>query len=1094
MVLSMRFGVLGPLAVWTDDGDPVTVPGLKVRALLADLLVHEGRPVSTDRLVEDLWGEQQPANPAGALQVRVSQLRRALREAEPDAHDLLVSRPPGYLLRVEPEAVDARRFASLAERARASEDPRVRAGLLADALALWRGPAFADFADDEFARSVVTRLEEQRLAVLEEQAEARLELGEHSRLAGELAELMARHPLRERLRAAQMLALYRAGRQTEALESYADLRTRLADELGLDPSPGLVALHRSVLEQDPALEPPPVPAGGVARPAGNLPSTLTELIGRDDLIAEVRTLLADGRLVTLTGSGGVGKTRLAVQAARQMIGDGFPDGVWLVELAAADRARVDDPASSPAQLVATVLDIRDDPGQGQPVSPTDRLADALRDRRLLLVLDNCEHVVEPAAELADRLLRAAPGLRILATSREPLGLAGEMLVEVPPLAVPDPAAGVEPAQLERSSAVRLFVARAAAASRGFTLDADTAPAVALLCRRLDGIPLALELAATRVRALGVPGLVARLDDRFRLLATGQRGVPRRQQTLTAMIGWSWDLLNEPERVVLRRLAVHADGCTLEAAEAVCAGDDVPAVEVPDLLARLVDRSLVVMTDGGPGPRYRLLESVAAYCLDRIQDAGEFERLRHRHADWYTDLAVRAEPELRGPGQREWLRRLDADAANLRTALDGAVARGEAGPALRLSTALVWYWYLRGRLTDARRSLRAALDAAGEAPAALRARATAWHAGLSMLQGGTTDWAARRDEALSRYAEASDPGGLAMAQWFLGVASADLGDLTTSAELVDRALANAGALGDRWVEAAALSTRAKLAHVRGDLATIERDAERGAELFRELGDGWGVLQATEWLGGLAEMTGDLERAARLNRDGLRIAEELGLWAEASGRLSWLGWIAMQTGGYAQAREHCERAMRLAGEHGLTSVRVMAEIGLGFAARRAGNLDRAAAHLGKLLSAARAAEPDTPVHLSMVLSELGFVAELRGDAEAAAALHAEAFGLARQIEAPRDTALALEGLAGAVALAGRPDLAARLSGAAAAARRTAALPLGAAEQPDIDRVTAALRTALGESDFAVEFEQGGKLSPDRARALVGGDGQLSFGAGR
>ena len=703
----MQFGVLGPVAVWTDAGEPVVIPGTKVRALLADLLINDSRAVSSDRLVDDLWGEDPPANPTGALQVRVSQLRKALADAEPGGRDLVESRPPGYLLRAAPDAVDAARFAALAARAQQTGDARTRAALLADALALWRGPALADFADEEFAREAVTRLDEQLVAVHELHAEARLELGEHSLLAGELGGLVARYPLRERLRAAHIRALYRAGRQSEALDSYADLRTRLADELGLDPSPDLVALHQTVLEQDPALDPAPPSAPTPARRTTNLPAGSGELIGRDRAVSEVRTRLRTGRLVTLTGSGGVGKTRLAVEAARGL-GEDFADGVWLVELAALDRHA----SVSPAELVLTVLDVREDSAL-EPAS--DRLAHLLHHRHLLLVLDNCEHLVDQVAELVGPLLRAAPGLRILATSREPLGVPDETLWDVPPLATPDDAGLVT---LEQYSSVQLFVARARAAAREFTLDAGNAAAVAQVCSRLDGIPLALELAATRVRTLGVHGLVARLDDRFRLLAGGHRGAPARQRTLAAVVDWSWELLTEPERVVLRRLAVHTGGCSLDAAEAVCADVDLPAADVLDLLGRLVDRSLVVMTDQADGPRYRLLESVSAYCVDRLDDAGELGALRERHGDFYADLAQSAEPFLRGPEQRRWLRRLDVEAANLRAALDTAVQDGAAVRALRLVSGLAWYWFLRGRLGEARRALTTALATATPATAPL----------------------------------------------------------------------------------------------------------------------------------------------------------------------------------------------------------------------------------------------------------------------------------------------------------------------------------------------------------------------------------------
>ncbi|MFD0470506.1 BTAD domain-containing putative transcriptional regulator [Nonomuraea thailandensis] len=547
----MRFGVLGPLAVWTPDGRPVQVPEVKVRALLSGLLIQAGRTVSADRLIEDLWGDRPPADAPAALRVKVSQLRRVLGDRE-----LVAYRAPGYVLRAEPESVDAGLFESLLLRARRAGDLDARAALLRQALELWRGGAYAEFADEPFARAAVARLDEQRLVALEELAETRLGLGEHGPLAAELADLVAGHPLRERLRAVHMRALYRAGRQGEALASYGDLRRRLADELGLDPGPELAALHQAILEQDPGLDAP------AARPRTNLPAPLTDLVGRDEAVAEVRALLRANRLVTLTGPGGVGKTRLALAAASEL--GGFDGGVWLVELASLGAGAQ---AVEVAEAIAGVLGLRDD----APGCIVERLPGALAARPTLLVLDNCEHVVEQVATLAATLLRAAPGLRVLATGQESLRIEGEALWSVPPL-------GLE-------AAMELFAARA-----GIEPDGD----VAEICERLDGIPLALELAATRMRALTPRQLADRLDDRFRLLASGLRGAPARQQTLRAMIDWSWELLTEAERVVLRRLAVHADGCTLEAAEDVCAE---PGLDVLDLLARLVDRSLVARAMG-----------------------------------------------------------------------------------------------------------------------------------------------------------------------------------------------------------------------------------------------------------------------------------------------------------------------------------------------------------------------------------------------------------------------------------------------------------------------------------------------------------------
>ncbi|MFB4279042.1 BTAD domain-containing putative transcriptional regulator [Nonomuraea sp. MTCD27] len=1048
----MRFGVLGPLAVWTDAGEAVTIPGLKVRALLVDLLVHEGHPVSVDRLVDDLWGEDPPANPAGALQVRVSQLRKAFEDAESGGKNLVVSRAPGYLLRTDDGAVDAMRFAELLARAEAADSPRTRAGLLSDALALWRGPAYADFADEEYTRSAVHRLEEQRLSALEQHAETRLELGEHGLLVGELGDLVARHPLRERLRAVHMRVLYRAGRQSEALASYGELRERLADELGLDPGPELVALHQAILGQDPALS---VPA---ERPVTNLPASVSKLIGRDEALAEIRGLVEEERLVTLTGSGGVGKTRLAVEVANRLV-DGFADGAWLVALDQASR--------SPAEAILAALDIREDAAPKGPADgdPAAQLAAVLKPRRMLLVLDNCEHVVEQVAELAEVLLRACPGLRVLATSREPLAVAGEVLWSVPPLDVP---ASADLAAMARSDAVRLFVTRAAASARGFALEAGNAQAVAQLCRRLDGIPLALELAATRVRALGVQGVVARLDDRFRLLASGQRGAPARQQTLTAVIDWSWDLLSEDERVVLRRLAVHADGCTLEAAESVCAADDDLALDVLDLLARLVDRSLVVVVDTPAGVRYRLLESVSEYCAARMADVGELDRVRLAHLRHYLALAVRAEPELYGHQQRDWLLRLDAEAANMRAALDTAAAREDADSAARLVNALAWHWFLRGRLAEGRRALAAALAIPGPRDG-VRARAAAWAAGFALTLGEQTDWRPVLEAV-------EDPGERARAALFIAL---HVEDMQTGQELNERALVTFRELGDRWGIATALSRQAMDAFTLRDIEALERIGGESARLFTELGDRWGLLRATEWLASVAEMAHDFDRANRLFGEGLRMAEDLGLWSEVATHIAWLGWVAMQSGDYDRAVELSGRSLKMAVAQGYMLASTMAEMGLAYAARRSGDLELAEKHLNHLLEGlSRDPDAEPAMHLPDTLIELGHLMEARGDLATAMELHVEALAAIRKIGDPRSAVAAVEG---AAAAAGPTDRSARLLGLAAAARQQHQLPAGPSEADHVERVTARTRDGIGEEAFAAAYAEGATYKLDDAEQL-------------
>ncbi|WP_030723972.1 AfsR/SARP family transcriptional regulator [Streptomyces sp. NRRL S-237] len=1129
----MRVGVLGPLMMWTGDGDgsgvgePVAVTGARVRRLLARLLVEPGRPVSADRLVDALWGgpdAELPLHPYASLQGQVSRLRAALERAAPsDGRGRLLRDASGYRLEPAPGELDAQRFAELAARARAQGlAPRPRAALLGEALSLWRGEAYAGHTDDPAVRAAAARLEEERLSALEELLGLRVSLGEQHAVLGELDQLVAAHPLRERLRAVQLRALYRAGRQAQALESYEVLRGRLAQDLGLDPGRELTALRQAILRQDADLDRPPheenAGTTGDARPpdpggvppaapwpapqaapratprtaqvgaVGQLPEPLTRLVGRDADLAAVGALSAHSRLVTVTGPGGVGKTRLAVAHAAGQASARHPDGAWLVELAPL-------PAGAPADAVATAV-LRTlgvhgpeaDPtagGKGQRPDALRLLVAALRERRILLLLDNCEHLSDAVAEVLEAVLPQAPGLSVLVTGQEPLALVGEAVYPLAPLAPAD--------------AVALFTARAGLPPDRTTTPADTA-AVAALCARLDGLPLALELAAARARALGVHGLLAGLDDRFTLLSRGLRGVPPRQRTLRAVIDWSWALLGGAEEAVLRRLSVHGGDASAQAAGVVCsdAAAYVREHQVPLLLDRLVERSLVVLVDRPEGRRYRLLESVKDYARERLRAAGEETEVRARHGAYYRELALRAEPLLRGPRQRLWLARLDAAEAELHPAVEEALAHGRVVPALRAARALARYRLLRGGPGEGGRLLDACLAAerdrtahpdhpahphhpghplAGERIAAT-ALATAWRAGLTVLEG-----APRAAGGLLRSAAATldarevaehDPLGHAHALSFLAAAQMGTGDVATGEELADRALAVAEGIGDAWGTALALSVRARHALAHGDLAAVRRDAERAARLFGRLGDRWGMSQTVFPRAALHEIAGEYPQASRLHEEGLAIAEELGLRTEAGKRLCALGRSALLAGAYEESRRRHADALRLAGEQGHRAGEADARIGLAMVARRIGDLAGAEEHMRAVLAWFRDADygPGT----TLALAELGFTAELRGEPDRARALHREGLAAARALGDVRAVALALEGLAGAAAVAGEPERAARLLGAADAARASVGAPLPPAERHDVDRTWSTCLSALGRTAVEAAFALGATHPPE------------------
>ncbi|SEG88829.1 Predicted ATPase [Nonomuraea solani] len=846
--------------MWSADGEAIAVGGPRLRALLAMLLLHAGRPVDVRLLAEGLYGPEAPGDAAHALQSQVSRLRRRLGGIEFGA--------AGYRLVVDPGDIDVHRFERLAgsgRQALALGDHGGAARLLGEALDLWRGPALADVIDAPFAGEQAARLEEARVAVLEDLAEARLAGGEHRDLAAELPQIVAAHPLRERPRGQLMRALYGSGRKAEALQVFEDARRTLAEELGVDPSPELGGVHLALLRAGPS----PV---GVR---GGVPAQLTSFVGRDGDLERVRALLAEHRLVTLTGPGGVGKTRLAIEAATQapaeaagQEGGGSGRREW-GEVRFVDLAPLADGAAVPQALI-NALGLREAglvPALSGPLDPVERLVAGLAERRVLLVLDNCERVVTEVAALVRRLLAACPDLRILVTSRERLGLTGETLHPVPPLSLD----GGGPA------AVRLFADRAAAVRPGFVVDDANAETVLRVCRALDGLPLAIELAAARLRSLTLEEVEARLDDRFRLLSRGDRSAAPRHRTLRSVVEWSWDLLSRPEQELAARLTVFSGGAALQAAARVCGPSEGEAVE---LLADLVDKSLV---EAGAG-RYRMLETVHEFCAERL-DGGEREQVRAAHAAYFLDLAQTAEPHLRGPDQVEWLARLDAERGNLHAALHWAAA---ADPvlALRLLAALSWQGQLRGlpgeRIAVAARLLGTIGD---EPPAGLDEEYVLCLAHAAVADN-THD--RRLRDHLERLADRR------LRYPFLRVLRFMMNGPSGGGEV----------LADPWSRAFALLESGVASLLDGERAAAGRAFRAALEGFRATGDRWGILTALEQLAGVADER-DLERLAGV-ADGMDLGPVIG--------------VADETGAAALLAEAIDLAGRLGAVEDLTRLLV------------------------------------------------------------------------------------------------------------------------------------------------------------------------------
>jgi predicted ATPase/DNA-binding SARP family transcriptional activator/tetratricopeptide (TPR) repeat protein len=952
----VEIGVLGPVEIRDGDGKLLPVVGARLRTLVVLLALDAGRDVSADRLIDGVWGDAPPSAAPNALQALVSRLRRAAPGLE------VIATPSGYRLAIEPDRVDAHRFTRLA------------AGAPAEALALWRG-------DPEFpepARAEAVRLEELRLAALR----ARLAAESVTRdVVPELEALVAAHPLDEPLAALLVRALWRGGKRARALEVFDGIRHRLADQLGVDPSAELAGLHLELLRAPDPTE-------------GNLPAEVSSFVGRDADVRAVRSLIGAHRLVTLTGPGGSGKTRLSVE-----VGGSVPGAVWRVEL-----APVRDPAELPQTILSTLRLSGPALRRVDPAPPLTRLRDALAGRDMLLVLDNCEHLIEAAAEVADVLLRAAPGLRLLATSREPLGIAGERLFPVEPLALPP--AGAGPSVAAASPAVRLLLER----TSGFTLTEDNTDAVVRICRALDGMPLAIELAAARLRTLPAAVLADRLTDRFRLLTGGSRTALPRHRTLRAVVDWSWDLLSDEERRVWRRLAMLPGGADVSTVERVCGPDlDPPAA--------LVDKSLLVL---GPDGRYRMLETIREYGLERLAESNETEQVRLTLIAHWIDLAHTAEPHLRRADQLDWLRRLSAEHDNLHASVRDAIAAGDRPDAVTLVANLGWYWWLNGHRTEGSRlcaevtamsgpadrsdlalvyvfaalngvegpmefdEVKAAFRAAERLAVGVQDR----HPALRLLSPLAAIYSHLPEKAKYGGAEGladdPDPWLRAMSRMLIGQVRLNLGEPAAPAEDdLREALAGFRRVGDRWGVGYTLSSLADLTAARGDFSQALIWQREALALLEEVGMREDLPQLSVKMAHQMWLNGEPEEAHRMMKRAREYAHDVGIPEVMASVHHCHAVIALAEGDLDAAREHNETAVRLI-EHSMFApqFRAMAQSTQALIYGAAGNLGLAReSHRTAIRIAADS--NDSPV-IAQVLAGVADLALREGDPERAAYL--------------------------------------------------------------------------------------------------------------
>ncbi|WP_245641787.1 BTAD domain-containing putative transcriptional regulator [Nonomuraea candida] len=1036
--------------------------------LLARLALAGGRPVSAEALIDDLWGEEAPSGASAALQGLVSRLRRALRGAA--TVELVAG---GYRLPIGPDDVDVHRFEELAGRGRrelAAGRHHEAAELLGAALALWRGEALADVLEAPFARTTATKLDEVRAAAREDWFEAELRRGRHAEVLAELGTAAAAQPLRERLAELRMRALSAAGRQSDALAVYEELRERLADELGVDPAPELRAVHLALLRGE--LDHPVAASGSEPN---RLPARLTSFVGREKELDQLRILLAGSRLVSIVGPGGAGKTRLSLEAADRQGGR-----VWFVPLAGLTR---------PDDLAEAVLGaVGGRSGGRQPGEPVDRLVDRLDVGEAVLLLDNCEHLVDAVAELADTLLARLPRLRILATSREPLAITGEALCLLGPLELPEE--GASPSEAARAAAVRLFVERATSVKPDFAADASTPEAapgpvlesVVEICRRLDGLPLALELAAARLRTMGVDQIARRLDDRFRLLTSGSRTALPRQRTLLAVVEWSWDLLSERERALARRLSIFPGGADLAAVEAVCADDPPPPTgaasderapareggplsapageggspgervlareDVLEVIGSLIEKSIVQQAGG----RYRMLETIRAYAADRLAAAGE--DVSARFGEHFLALAERHEPLLRTRDQLRALELFDTEHENLALGLSLALDAADVRTASRFVRAMFWYWGLRGMTTPYVAAMAGVLAFGDALPPQERAAFAVMRGAAGALRPGSD----------------ADPG--ASTAFHPALPMLLMAQLAEPQDQ-ERHLRETMASPDPWVRASTLITLDEVRAEQGDLLTGAPGRHEALRGFEAVGDRWGLVMCLLRISREHSLRAEHERSVAVAERAVAVAAELGTELHLCWTRGRLARERMNGGDLAGAVRDLRAALGRAEAAGHRRTQANMWALLSVAHRLAGKTEQAERALDRLeeLTARLPSGEGLPGDLIAGFRMAGRLAE--GAAEAARALLPRVVPALSAFGQAGDLAWGAELTAMLLHLEGDPDGAAEWLGLSQVIR-------GAFDQgdPELRELVSALTGKLGEEGYRAAYGRGAAVPRQEA----------------